>query len=539
MDALATQAPWRARSEAALAALVAGIGAWALIAAVPPGTDAPAHLYRTLLVREHVHVWDNLWFAGQYPLASYSLLYYWPAAIVGNEQLVFAAVVLSAGLFALLVMQEWGEAGRWPARVFGLLALGPLFTGSYGYALGLTTLLATLVLAQRGRTWVAIPFGALTLGFSPLAFVFLCMVLLAAVVGRRRVTKRAVVLGGGLVVAAAIEAASLALFPTASQYPFRAFELGAVLITCVLGAALATRAVKGETLVAFFALWALVSIVGYLVPSPFGENLTRLRLLAFPLMLLTAVLARFRPRWLALAALAFAIGYNSVPIAADLIRVDGRTAHATYWAPALRFLRHHADPEYRVEVVPTAQHWESYWLPRAGFALARGWYRQLDLAENKVLYGNKLSAPTYRHWLRRMGVRFVLLSDAPLDTQGAAREAALLRSGRSGLRPVFRSADWRIYELRPAVPILTGPAPAQITALGHERIAGWAGGRGAYRLRVNYTQYWKVVRGRVCVGPAPGGMTTLWAADAGRFTLVLKEQPGRLVARAFSTSRCA
>src|SRR5262249_11382796 len=171
----------RARSEAALAALLAGVGACALIAAVPPGTDAPAHLYRTLLVREHVHVWDNLWFAGQYPLASYSLLYYFPAALVGNEPLAFASVVLSAGLFALLVMREWGEAGRWPARVFALLALGPLFMGSYGYALGLTTLLATLVLAQRGRTWLAIPFGALTLGFSPLAFVFLCMVLLAAV----------------------------------------------------------------------------------------------------------------------------------------------------------------------------------------------------------------------------------------------------------------------------------------------------------------------------------------------------------------------
>src|SRR5262249_43361225 len=160
--------------------------------------------------------------------------------------------------------------------------------------------------------------GALTLGFSPLAFVFLCMVLLAAVIGRRRVTKQAVVLGGGLLVAAAIEAAALAVFPSASQYPLPAFELGTVLVTCVLGGALATRAVKGETLVAFFAIWALISIVGYVVPSPFGENLTRLRLLAFPLMLLTAVLARFRPRLLALCALAFALGYNIVPFAADL-----------------------------------------------------------------------------------------------------------------------------------------------------------------------------------------------------------------------------
>jgi len=539
MEMPATYALRQARTEALLASFLAAAAAAALVATAPPGVDAPAHLYRTLLVRDGIHVWDNLWFAGQYPLASYSLLYYFPAAIVGNERLAFAAVVLSAGLFALLVTREWGEAGRWPARVFALLAIGPLFTGSYGYALGLTALLATLVAAQWGRTWLAIPLGALTLGFSPLAFVFLCMVLLAGALGRRRLTRRALVLGGGLVVAAALEATALAAFPSASRYPFRAFELVAVLTTCVLGAALASRASRGETLVAFFALWALVSIAGFLVPSPFGENLTRLRLLAFPLMLLTAVLARFRPRLLAFAALAFALGYNTVPYVGDVVRADARTPARSYWAPALGFLREHADPEYRVEVVPTAHHWESYWVPRAGFALARGWYRQLDLAENEVLYERTLSPVTYRRWLRRMGVRFVLLPSARLDTQGAEKEATLLRSRRSGLVPVFRTPDWRIYELRPAVPLLTGPAPARITALGHERIAGWTGGRGSYLLRVNYTGYWKVVRGRVCVARAPGGMTMLRSIRAGRFTLVLKEGPVRIVRSAFGARSAA
>jgi hypothetical protein len=281
--------------------------------------------------------------------------------------------------------------------------------------------------------------------------------------------------------------------------------------------------------VAFFALWALVSLIGFLVPSPFGENLTRLRQLAFALMLLTAAVAHFRPRLLAFAALAFALGYNAVPYAADLSRVDGETPEPEFWAPALTFLRAHADPGFRVEVVPTDQHWESYWLPRAGFAIARGWFRQMDVAENEVLYEQTLSPRAYRRWLRRMGVRFVLLPDAPLDTQGAKQEALLLRSGRSGLTMVFRSADWKIYELRPAVPLLTGSGPARITALGHERIAGWTGTRGDYRLRVNYTRYWKVVRGRVCVAQAADGMTVLRSIRPGPFTLALKEQPGRLV----------
>ena len=538
METTATRVFRESRGEVALAALLSAVAAAALAAVAPPSGDAPAHLYRTLLVQEGVHVWDNLWYAGQYPLASYSLLYYFPAAVVGNEPLVFASVVLSAVLFALLVTDEWGAAGRWPARVFGLLAIGPLFTGTYVYALGLTALLATLVAAQRRRTWLAVPLGAVTLGISPLAFVFLCMVLLAEALGNRRVSRRGLALGGGLVAAAAIEVTALAVFPSGGRYPFRSFELALVLTTCALGAALAWRAPRGQTLAAFFALWALVSLAAYLVPSPFGENLTRLRLLVFPLMLLTAAVARFRPRVLALAALAFAISYNALPYAGYLSRVDAQTPRRAYWAPALTFLREQADPEHRVEVVPTAAHWESYWVPRAGFALPRGWYRQLDLPDNEVLYKKTLAPAAFQRWLRRMGVRFVLLPEATLDTQGAAAEAALLRSGRSGLTPVFSSRNWTIYELPNAVPILTGSSPSGITTFDHERIEGWTGARGTFRLRVNYTRYWKVVRGRVCVRRAPDGMTLLRSARRGPFTLVIREQPVPLVRRALSGAGC-
>src|SRR5215211_6225340 len=104
------------RREALLAGALACAGAALLILLAPPTGDAPAHLYRTLLVREGVLVWDNLWYGGHYPLASYSLLYYLPAAVVGNLPLVFAAVVLSAAFFASLLEREWGEAGHWPAR---------------------------------------------------------------------------------------------------------------------------------------------------------------------------------------------------------------------------------------------------------------------------------------------------------------------------------------------------------------------------------------------------------------------------------------
>src|SRR5918996_5127517 len=145
-----------ARSDTLVAAGLAAVSALLVAWLAPPGGDAAAHLYRTELLRDGVVLWDNLWFAGHYPLASYSPLYYLPSALVGNVPLVVAAAIVSAALFASLATRQWGEAARWPARCFGVLAAGPLFTGTYSYALGLAAALGALRLVQAGRSWSAV-----------------------------------------------------------------------------------------------------------------------------------------------------------------------------------------------------------------------------------------------------------------------------------------------------------------------------------------------------------------------------------------------
>mgnify|MGYP003289630990 CR=1 FL=1 len=131
-------------AEAVRAAFLAAVVAVPLAAFGPPGGDMPAHLYRTMLVEDGVLVWDNLWYGGHYPLASYSLLYYLPATVFGNLPLAVAAVILSAALFASVCRQEWGARAAWPARVFAVLASGSIFTGTYTYALGLAALLGAI-----------------------------------------------------------------------------------------------------------------------------------------------------------------------------------------------------------------------------------------------------------------------------------------------------------------------------------------------------------------------------------------------------------
>lgn len=508
----------RVSGEALAAALLAALSAAFVVALGPPAIDAPAHLYRTELVREGVHLWDNLWYAGQYPLASYSFLYYLPAAVVGNVPLVVAAVVASAALFASLLVHEWGAVGRWPARAYGLLAGGPLLTGTYSYALGLTCLLGSLRAFQLGRPRLAVVLAALTLGFSPLAFVFLCLALVAIVCSRRRLGPRSIALA--LVAIGGLEVLALVLFPADASYPFHVWPLLGVLTTSVLGVAIALRARNGGALLALFLLWGIVCLAAFFLPTPLGSNLTRLRFFVFPLGLLMVLLTGFRPRLLASTGLALGLVYTLVPYLSVLPN-RGAASHAeeAFWRPAIEFVERHSSPGYRVEVVPTYDHWEAYWLPRAGIPIARGWYRQLDVAHNGALYRPALDGATYRGWLRRNGVRFVLLPATRLDALGAAAEERLLRSGGAGLLRVASTKDWTIWELRGATPILSGPAPARLTAFEHERIAGRVGAAGDYLLRVRWTPYWRASGAAVCVERAPGGLTRLRTSAAGSFVL--------------------
>ncbi|HEU4449827.1 MAG TPA: hypothetical protein VFR63_07600 [Gaiellaceae bacterium] len=520
------------RAEAWRAGLLALAVALPLVFLGPPPGDLPAHLYRTELVREGVLVWDTFWYGGHYPLVSYSLLYYFPAALLGNDVVAVASVVGAAALFGALAEREWGEAGRLSAWAFAVVACGPLFTGTYPYAAGLATALGALVALQRGRTWAAVALAVCTVGLSPLAFLFLCLATVAAFVARRGpLDRRTAIVGGALVLLGLGQGALLLLYRQEAEYPFfRLSELLLVVAFALVCAALALRARSGRVLALVFGLWALAAAVAFLVPSPIGENVTRLRGIALPLALLAAALASFRPRWLAALALAGALAFTLVPyIGAALHRTDTRSASASFWAPALDLLERRWTPGYRVEVVPTGDHWESYHVPRAGFPLARGWYRQIDIARNPVFYEAPLEPAEYEEWLRGLGVRYVLLADTQLGRVGEEREAELLRSGRSGLLELARLGPVTVYELPDPTPVLTGAAPARLTAAGHDRVEGELGAPGAYRLAVRWTPTWRVERGDVCVEEAPDGMTRLVARAPGAFALgvsALPQAPG-------------
>src|SRR5262249_7717125 len=203
----------------ACAALTGGVGA--LIPALGPAPgDAAAHLYRTFLVRHGALLWDNFWYAGHYPIAGYSLLYYLPAAVVGNVPLVLGAAVVSTFVFSSIARTEWGDAALWPTRVFGIFAAAPLFTGLYSYSVAFMTLLGSVRALEGGRRLVAVALAAFRLGFSPFALGFLCLLLVSILIVRRQLTVPAVVVAAGIGFLIGFEIVVLRLFPSGGVYPF-------------------------------------------------------------------------------------------------------------------------------------------------------------------------------------------------------------------------------------------------------------------------------------------------------------------------------
>jgi hypothetical protein len=524
---------WR---EPLLVCVVAAVAAILLATLGPPPDDASAHLYRTFLVHHGVFVWDDYWYGGSYPLASYSLLYYPVAALVGNLPLVVAATVAQAGFFRSLSRREWGEAAVWPARVFAVVAAVPLFIGTYPWAPAAAAALGAVCALQRGRLVLFAVAAALALGFNPLAFVFLGLCIAAAFLERRRITARTFVVFLTLGALAAAEAATLAFFPYRGVHPFLRWNLAGVLVVVALCVLLARRGGRLGTIGWVFVLWASACLVAYAVRSPIGDNLVRLRYLALPLALIAARRVAYRPRILASLAVVSSGLLVVVPDAATLVvKHDATESHAAFWSPAVRFLHGHPRAGFRVEVVQTAGRWEAYWLPRAGIPIARGWYRQLDMAQNPLLYRRSLSSAQYVLWLRSLAIDYVLLPPAQLDTAGARSEAQLLRSGRSGLVPVSMPGGWQAFAVPDPTPLITGPGAARVTVFGHSSLTGSVASSGLYTLRIRYMPYWRI-RGPVCVSPGPGGMTDLRASARGDFALVAP-RPVSLVEHAFDPPR--
>jgi len=318
--------------------------------------------------------------------------------------------------------------------------------------------------------------------------------------------------------------ALLALFPRSGTEPFVASAFWPALAAAVAVALLVPR--EAHALRAGAVVYAVLLVAAFAVPNTLGGNATRLgALVAGPALIAAAWDYR---RWAVLALSPALVYWALYPPIRDWSRAAYDPAvYEAFHAPLVGFLRAQGAAEpFRVEVVPTADHGEARWVAQH-VPLARGWLRQLDRAEGALFYTARLDPEAYRRWLAARAVRFVALPrGAPID-EGGRSEAALLRAGPPGwLRPVWRTEDWRVWEVRAPGALVRGDLDGTAATPDRVTLRALAPGAAA-TVQVRWTPHRAIVEGAGCVRRAPGGWTRVEARAPGPLVLGISVTPTR------------
>ncbi|HSJ17855.1 MAG TPA: hypothetical protein VK920_07165 [Solirubrobacterales bacterium] len=484
----------------------------------PQVRDLAAQAFRVeLFEREGFAIWNGSWYEGHYTL-TYSVLFPPLAALLGPQLVGALSVVASAYLFDRLVRDHWGKRARWATLWFGAGAVTMMATGRITFSLGVAFGLAALRALQCGRRgWAIAAAGACALS-SPVAAVFLAGIAgVGALTGPGRVNRVALV-------AAAVAAVPIVVlnlvFPDESRQPFSFAAFFPVLLYLAVVLYITRGSEDDRRFRAVVIAYVLATTLVWLVPNPLGNNAIRLPALFGGPLLLAIMLAR-RPRVptvVAVLILATAAFWQFLAPVRDVAQSAGdASTKAGYYNGLEDWLRAHGGKHARIEVPTTLNTWEAAYLAPE-FQLARGWLGQLDRARNGVFYDGRLTHERYRSWLRRNGVRYVALPDAPLQPT-ARRERRLIRDEPAYLQPRWSSAHWSVYEVADPLPLVRSEyGHARLLSLSPDSFTLEVERPGTFTVLARPSPYWELDRGDGCVG------------RDGRWTSVTVRRPGRVKA---------
>lgn len=540
-DVIRTRADalWRVRRRA-LPTLVAALFAAVYVVVHPTGADLPAQLFRTKLFGvEGFGIWNNWWYAG-HNLPGYSVLF--PAlAWLTTPQLVGAvASVGTAAAFEALAYRAYGDDAWLGATWLGAATVTELLSGRLTFAFGLCGVALTALALQRRRGWPAALAAFLTALASPVAALFAALT--GATVLITGPNRRS---GATVIVAALAPVVALATaFPEGGAQPFTFPTLWPLLLIAAILIVALPR--SSSTLRTTTALYALGCLAAYAISTPVGANAARLgELVAGPLAALLLWESRgrvggiksrrLRPRLILLAVAAIPLTYIQVQDAVGDLQHGSQAPSdsGAYYSPLVRFLDRQpgaAEHSWRVEVPFTQGHWEADRLAPL-FPLARGWERQLDIADNHLFYGGRMDAATYEGWLRQLAVRYVAVADAQPDYSSHA-ELKLIDQGLPYLKLVARLPHWRVYQVTDAEPIISGAATLE--SMGAQSLTLNVREAGTAYVRVRWSPYWQLSGVNACVAPW-GAFTLVRARSSGTARLQISFSLARIGAR---SARC-
>ncbi|MGH9120895.1 MAG: hypothetical protein ACRDYC_02965, partial [Acidimicrobiales bacterium] len=525
---------WRRAAAAAwpvvLAAGVVGLGlllGWR-------GVDLPAADHRVQLFHAFgFTAWDSQWYGGEWTL-NYSVVFGPLAGTLGVGAVAVGFAALAAYSFSRLVRLALPDGRRaWVATaVFSVSLAVETSIGQLPFLVGEALALSALLAARR-RWWpLAWALAVCASLVSPLPGFFLGLAAVAWALDAALSSRWTGRLGAGRLVAGRLVAARLGLavgvalpvgvlavfFPGLGNMPYPGADF--VWYLLVAAALFVVTPPSWRALRIGEVLYAAAVIGSYVIPSPIGGNVERLEdCLALPVAVLVGwqawrrvlvvilfvplLLSQWAPAWDAI---------TSIPAAPS--------SHRAFFTPLVDYLQA-VDPSGisgRVEVVPTAYHWEAvYVAPHV--PLARGWERQTDSAYNSVFYvPGRLDDVSYVEWLQDNGVAYVALANAPLDYI-APPEAHLVRAGVPGLVRAWSDPDWTVWRVSGSPGLVSGPGT--LSRIGENQLSVTAGGAGTVLVRVHWSWAWRVTSGAGCVARSSTGWTDVTVTRAETFTLAI------------------
>ncbi|MFF5341529.1 hypothetical protein ACFY4H_12525 [Streptomyces althioticus] len=488
---------------------------WWAVLATGGGDLAAQDAWAGFTARHGSSAYNLFWYGGTHT-ANYSLISPYLMAAVGVRALTVASGLAATWIAAVLVERVLPRRPLAPALLAALGLWGNVASGRTTFALGVAFGLAACLCltggaGRRKRLVLTGSHAALATMASPVAGLFLAVVGAGYALVRRPAPAVALLVPPALVVGA-----------TSVLFPFQGEQLmpaGRIWIPAALGIAVAVlsppswRAARWSG-----AVYAAGTVLVYLIPSPIGTNVERFAEYAAPVALLVALLAqpRLRPvrRALLVATLVFSAGWTVKKTVDDLKVSTDVPAWAAQTDGVVRALESLGADRTRVEAVPARNHREAVALA-PHVHLARGWNRQLDMERARLFYDGSFSAATYRAWLDRWAVGFVVLHDGKPDGY-AEEEARLLRERRPDwLVPVWRDAHWEVFRVRDAVPLVS--APGSVVRTSGAELVLRAARPGPMTVRIAYSP-WLRVDGGGCLSRA-GEFTRLTVSAPGEYRI--------------------
>jgi hypothetical protein len=501
------------------ATVVALTLAGVLVAFVHPAPDYTADAYRVAIFeRWGLELWTTRWYDGLYSFLNYSVLYSPLAACIGIRWLAVVSIGGGTFLGARLLRQEWDDQAT--PSIAALAITWPLIalSSEYPFILGAAFAAAALLAFRRNMKAVFLLAALCALTTSALAFLGLVAAVLALVARRHPSWRQHLSLVAIATGVGAFGLLSMRAFSSSGMYPFPlsnfvqvfGFGVGTLLLSWNVPA---LRVVRNGSVVLL-----LFSLVAFVVPSPIGANVSRVRFVSVVIVVLIATIRHWRPRWLCGVVLAASILWVGWPALGNFTRPFNE-ASSSFWQPAVDFLHDHLGPGYRVEVVDSVDHWGAYYLPIAGVPIVRGWLRQADFPTNAILYQSApLQRKAYLDWLKLQGVEYVVLPKAPLDAS-AVHEARLIAGGGSGLTPVLFAPHETVFKVPTPSRIVTGRFPSYVQTTGQEAMTIRLTSPGTYRIAERWSPYWHPSIG--CVTRTADGMMAIHVSESGTVRLAM------------------